>query len=346
MQNDDIKVSIICTCYNQVSYIEDALKGFVNQKTSFPFEVIVHDDASTDGTSEVIARYAERFPDLIVPILQQENQLSKGVSPYRDVLYPIARGKYIARCEGDDYWIDPHKLQKQFDYLELNQEYSAVVHNAIVVDYTNQLTYLSEAIGEDRDKCFPDLILEGGGLLNPTASLFFRKEIDTSLYFSIDAPVGDHFLLMNLAFYGPIRWFSKPMSVYRYGSASSFSVRHRKKTIEEMRHYTRRYVSALQEMNAATGCQFEDVFSERILNQKNSFKTYSFIEEFCGSDKPSLTALRGLPGMKAFQALTKRYFSPRGYDFLASKMLMLNKRRRGVLIDKEAKDPSPLGMSV
>lgn len=112
-------VSICCITFNHAAYIKKCLDGFVMQQTKFPFEVIIHDDASIDGTQEIIKDYINRFPDLFVPILQKENQYSKGVKRILATFcYPISKGKYIALCEGDDYWTDPLKLQKQVDFME------------------------------------------------------------------------------------------------------------------------------------------------------------------------------------------------------------------------------------
>ena len=112
---DKILVTIICTTFNQERYIRKALDGFLMQKTNFLYEVIVHDDASTDRTPSIIREYAEKYPHIIVPILQKENQFSKGVWITNDLLLPMAKGKYIAMCEGDYFWTDPNKLQMQAD---------------------------------------------------------------------------------------------------------------------------------------------------------------------------------------------------------------------------------------
>lgn len=106
-------VSIFCITYNHSNYIRQAIEGFLNQKTVFPVEIIVHDDASVDGTAEIVREYEKKFPEKIIPIYQKENQFSKGMDPFINFLIPQARGKYVAVCEGDDYWIDPLKLQKQ-----------------------------------------------------------------------------------------------------------------------------------------------------------------------------------------------------------------------------------------
>ena len=122
MQNS--LVSICCTAYNHAKFISECLDGFLLQKTNFNFEVLIHDDASTDGTQDIIKAYQAKYPNIIKPIFQTDNQYSKGVKPFIKYLFPASQGKYIAMCEGDDYWTDPLKLQKQVDFLEGNEEYS------------------------------------------------------------------------------------------------------------------------------------------------------------------------------------------------------------------------------
>lgn len=116
-------VSIWCTVYNHEPYLRQCLDGFVMQKTNFKFEAIVHDDASTDGSAAIIREYAEKYPDIIKPILETENQYSKKDGSLDRIMDSNMRGKYIAFCEGVDYWIDPNKLQMQVDFLEANPDY-------------------------------------------------------------------------------------------------------------------------------------------------------------------------------------------------------------------------------
>ena len=111
---DKVMVSVICNTYNHEKYIKSALDGFVMQKTNFEYEVLIHDDASTDSTADIIREYEKKYPDIIKPIYQSENQYSKKVPISKTYQYSRAKGKYIAICEGDDYWTDPFKLQKQF----------------------------------------------------------------------------------------------------------------------------------------------------------------------------------------------------------------------------------------
>ena len=153
-------VSVCCVTYNHGPFVRQCLDGFLMQETTFPVEILLHDDASTDDTAAVIREYAERHPALFKPILQTENQYSKGVSPNIQFNIPRARGRYIALCEGDDYWTDPRKLQLQADFLERNPEYVICYHDAEVVDESGLV--INESLLKDewkRDYSADDLRL-------------------------------------------------------------------------------------------------------------------------------------------------------------------------------------------
>lgn len=120
-------VSICCLTYNHEGFIRNAIEGFLSQVTSFPVEIIIHDDASTDGTTKIVLEYASRFPERILAVIQKVNQYSIGKLSLTNLINDHARGKYVALCEGDDYWTDPNKLQKQVDFLETNPDYSICV---------------------------------------------------------------------------------------------------------------------------------------------------------------------------------------------------------------------------
>lgn len=139
MRNQEIVVSIKCLIYNHEQYIRQCLDGIVMQKTNFCFEAIVHDDASTDSSAAIIREYAEKYPHIIKPIYETENQYSKRDGSLTRIMNAACKGKYIAVCEGDDYWIDPLKLQKQVDFLENHPKISYV--------FTNRLIY-SEITGK------------------------------------------------------------------------------------------------------------------------------------------------------------------------------------------------------
>ena len=127
-----IVVSIRCLVYNHASYLHQCLDGLVMQQADFDFEAIVHDDASTDGSAAIIREYAEKYPEIIKPIYETENQYSKGDGTLDRIMnaaiHPEAR--YIAVCEGDDYWTDPFKLQKQVNLLERHQDVGLVYGRA------------------------------------------------------------------------------------------------------------------------------------------------------------------------------------------------------------------------
>ena len=117
-------VSICTVAYNHAPFIQQCMDGVLMQKTSFPIELLIHDDASTDETADIIREYEACHPDVIKAIYQTENQYSKGYQIWAKYLFPNVRGKYIALCDGDDYWTDPLKLQKQVDFLETHPDYA------------------------------------------------------------------------------------------------------------------------------------------------------------------------------------------------------------------------------
>ncbi len=125
-------VSILCATFNHAPFIRAALDGFLAQKTDFPFEVIVRDDASTDGTTGIVREYAARYPNVVRPIIEPVNTYSQGVSPFLP-LCGAAHGEFIANCEGDDYWIDPTKLQRQVEVLRSAQHVAFCFHDVIAV---------------------------------------------------------------------------------------------------------------------------------------------------------------------------------------------------------------------
>ena len=173
VDNNPIVVSISCITYNHAPYIRQCLDGFMMQQTNFAFEVLIHDDASTDGTTEIIKEYETRYPDVIKPIYEDENQWVKGRRGSAVFNFPRARGKYIALCEGDDYWTDPLKLQKQVDFLENHLEYSVCGHcfQSYIESESKLLDYDT---GIDGTYALEDLISRN--VFCSTLSVVFRKE--------------------------------------------------------------------------------------------------------------------------------------------------------------------------
>jgi len=229
-----VMVSICCITYNQVEYIRDALEGFVNQKTDFGYEVLIHDDASTDGTADVIREYANRYPDMIKPILQKENQYSKGLTNVSGTYnFPRAKGRYIAMCEGDDYWIDETKLQKQVDFLEAHPDCSMVLHSAKVDVQGRAVTEHSmRPYDKDRRITPEEIIDKTSGY--PTASLMFRTDMVKNLPdFYNNAPIADIPLQLLAAASGWAYYMDREMCVYRLGGAASWTTLMKQGNYEE-----------------------------------------------------------------------------------------------------------------
>lgn len=211
------KVIVWCLTYNQKDFIRDALDGFVMQKTSFPFEVVVHDDASTDGTTDIVVDYAQKFPDIITPMVEQENQWQKGgLKHIIDIMNDKhRRAQYIAFCEGDDYWTDPQKLQRQVDFLDSHPDYSMCFHSAKKKYETDAKAWIDCEHIQDKDYDATDVFVNW---TVPTASVLCRKEA-MDFYANLKHPERiqnyDIFIILSCAMIGKIRGMHEQMSVYR-----------------------------------------------------------------------------------------------------------------------------------
>ncbi|OZC34904.1 hypothetical protein B9Q17_09860 [Marinobacter vinifirmus] len=204
-------VSVVCITFNQEKYISEALDSFLAQRTSFPFEVIVHDDCSTDGTRAIIESYVSRYPNIIKPVFQRENQFSQGKRP-TFVASKYTKGRYIALCEGDDYWIDEQKLEKQANFLGNHRDYSAVTHQT--VKFFESDTSRSQVFTEvNKDHWELDDLLFGRKY--HTASLMARGEVFRDNEIPENIVSGDKALSFLLLSLGKIKYFPAPMAVYR-----------------------------------------------------------------------------------------------------------------------------------
>lgn len=209
--------SIRCTTYNHARYVAQALDSFLMQETNYPFEIIIHDDASTDNTQDIIREYNQRFPSIIKPILQTENQYSKpnGRMYLKELVDGACKGKYIAWCEGDDYWIDCRKLQKQIDYLETHPDCSMVFNSANYVDDNSVTTFCDKKQNKECD-FDTNKVIRGGGLFCASPSLCLRSEYADYLYdFQKHADIGDYPLQIALSLKGKVHYIPDIMSAYR-----------------------------------------------------------------------------------------------------------------------------------
>jgi len=214
-------VSVLCATYNHENYIEDAIKGFLLQETNFAFEIIIHDDASTDNTQKIVQKYQAMYPNIIKPIFQTENQYSKGnFRPLADMIEG-AEGDFLALCEGDDYWTDPLKLQKQVDFLEKNQEYSICFHNVKIFDQTNSVLTNDDITREVAETTTIEDLAHGNYMHTP--SVVFRNNRIIFPESFCKSPVGDYFIHMLNAKHGKIKKMDDCMGVYRVHSNGVWS---------------------------------------------------------------------------------------------------------------------------
>lgn len=220
-------LSICCITYNHELYLRDAINGFLLQKTNFPIEIIIHDDASTDKSAKIIQEYAKK-DDRIIPILRKKNIRSTGVAVF-PLTFQIARGKYIALCEGDDFWTDPYKLQKQVDFLELNPNYSISFHAAEYKDFKANISRIHSYKCENGFATYDvkKVILSGGGFMTTNSIVFRTKFIRDFPDWIKKGPTGDYPLAILLASFGDVGYFADCMSVYRMGVSNSWSEKSR-----------------------------------------------------------------------------------------------------------------------
>ena len=266
-------VSICCLVYNHEKYLRQCLDGFLSQETDFKYEVLIHDDASTDGSAEIIREYQKKFPDIIKPIYQSENQYSQKIKISWKYQYPRAKGKYIALCEGDDYWTDPQKLQQQFDMMEKDDSISMCVHAVRYVSENGKPMgkTLPNPIGNNKIISSQDFI--HGIMIEKfypfqTSSYFLRTAVFTNLdyqvpkYFSMSNS-SDITTMLLFGYYGNIGYIAKEMSCYRFMSENSWS----SKVLidnEKLAEHRINSIKSLLEYNEYTNHVFSNDISERI----------------------------------------------------------------------------------
>lgn len=224
-QDGQVMVTIRCITYNHEPYIRQCLEGFVMQKTNFRFEAIVHDDASTDGTAAIICEYAQKYPEIIKPIIETENQYSKHDGTIGRIMDAHTHGKYIAICEGDDYWIDPYKLQKQVDFLELHPSYSLVCCNFLKYDQDLGLFY------ERNKQKFPQNIREAFTFTNDYPNTWltqpltclYRKDFSEKINLEVYQYARDVHFFYSLLKIGNGYFINQNVGVYRLHEGGVYS---------------------------------------------------------------------------------------------------------------------------
>lgn len=249
-------VSVLCATFNHEKYIADAIQGFLKQQCDFEFEILIQDDASTDGTAEVIKAFVQQYPNRIHPILYKENQLQKGIRPFPS-LAKYAKGRYIALCEGDDYWHDPLKLQKQVDAIDADECISLVTSDVDVLHQRKgRLVKSVFRRTGNMPQSYEDLTL---GLLTRkyifiTCTFLLRRQSyldiieSNSEEFSGKWPFGDMQLMLEFSRLGRIHFIPVSLATYRKLEESASSSRnpgHHARNIVALldctEHYARKF---------------------------------------------------------------------------------------------------------
>lgn len=256
-------VSICCTTYNHEKYISDALDGFLMQETDFPFEVIIRDDASLDNTSKIIKMYEDKFPAIIKPIYEIENGFQKGIKPLATAVWN-ARGQYIAICEGDDYWIDTQKLQKQVTLLDKNPNIHFCFHKAKILNIITQESYDHHCyIDHDGIISANDIIATLDKLMVPTASIMIRANVTSEVCNYIKQrpwlSVGDFYFRIFGVANGGALYINSAMSVYRYFTSGSWTTSYINNQSIKINH-AQNAISSFRELNKLFDYEFNKEF--------------------------------------------------------------------------------------
>lgn len=279
----NVDVSVYCLAYNHEKYIKKTLDGFVNQTTNFTYEVIVHDDCSTDNTASIIKAYAIRYPDIIKPIFQKENKYSKNENITKKYIIPNLSGRYIAICEGDDYWSDNLKLQYQYNALQENKKCSFSTHKTQCVNVD----------GDFIGRSFPPVKLEQGRIsgrtyienelvehpwLFQTSSYFIRREVfEECINTMTDVfPVGDLPLVLLASHRGDCFFIDKYMSCYRV-DAGGLMAKLRDNTEYATQFYDEMIVG-LKEYDEYTANAYHEIVSHAIGD--NKIKKYKITGQY------------------------------------------------------------------
>lgn len=265
-------VSVACITYNHEKYIKDAIDGFLIQETDFPFEILIHDDASTDNTANIVREYAEKYPYIIKSIFQTENQYSKGKRIFQIATH-LCAGDYIAICDGDDYWIDRHKLTKQISSMKNNPICNISFHAATQFDLNRG--GVKQIIGRYANKnCIvklEDIILKTHGMI-PTASCLIKKEaMDRVIDFQKENPfltVGDIYIQIIGSLSGGAMYIDEVMSIYRLNVPNSWNEKQSKDYRLQIDHANSRLRSFV-ELDKLSNYQYTSTF--KLANNKFIF---------------------------------------------------------------------------
>ena len=252
-------VSIKCMTYNHENYIAQAIDGFLMQKTTFPVEILIHDDASTDKTASIVHEYEIKYPKIIKVIYEKENQYK--IKKHHEKIDALIKGKYIALCEGDDYWTDPNKLQTQVDWLEAHPDYTMCCSDAIIS--SSKREYNWACYKKDTTIPVKDMILGGGSFIQ-TCTFVFRKELlDNYPECCTKCHVGDYPLQIWAVLKGKVRYFAQKTGSYRLNHPGSWTSKSKQIDYKKQTPGWRSEILMLQGLDQYSSYFYHSIFKKR-----------------------------------------------------------------------------------
>lgn len=268
-------VTMVCDTYNQKDYIRQTLDGFLMQETDFPVEILIHDDASTDGTRQIVEEYAARYPDTIRTILRDDNMFSRDQKILEHYCFPFCNGKYIAVCEGDDYWTDPKKLKKQIGYMEAHPECTLCFTAARLIDGDG--IDRGQIRPYDHDCVVPtEDVIRGMGGFCPTASLVFPTRLAKNRAPFCDlTTVDDAPLQIFFASRGTTYYFVEPTCVYRINAAGSWTLIQKKLALDKRAALQRSLIAMHRAFDEDTGYRYHDAVEDALRVDRFELAYYS-----------------------------------------------------------------------
>lgn len=281
----EIKVSVFCLTYNQEKYIESALNSFLSQLVDFNVEILVHDDASTDSTQDILRKYAKKFPNVVKVFFEKENQYSMvgDTIEIERIHIKNASGKYIASCEGDDYWIDPYKLFLQVNALENNQScyfstHRVLINNLLEPNQKDILPNFKRETGIIPQKEFVDMV--NNDYPFQTSCYFMKKDfyerflLDRPLYSQI-MPTSDEAVMYYFGNIADVYFIDRVMSCWRKFTENSWNVtNHINADSKAQNERRRKFARGLLEYYHYSGERFPSC-----LERRNRFLIQSFLSE-------------------------------------------------------------------
>ena len=264
-------VSIYCLTYNHEKYIRDCLDGFIMQKTDFPFEVIVHDDASTDHTADIVREYQEKYPDIIKPVFQIENQYQAHIPLIQKYIFPKVSGKYVGVCEGDDYFTDETKMQRQVDFMEHHPECHFCVAGVEEVSVNkNPLGVFHPSFPIQGELIHPEEFIEYASRYAFQTTSYLMRYVDWKEYicnppeFKKGTDMGDITMMLYFGSAGDTGYINRVMSCYRRGAPSSFSANRTQWTEEKMKTHFEKQLKVWREFDSFSNEKYHDICAKKV----------------------------------------------------------------------------------